>query len=381
LDGEQGAHRSTRRQTNCTVRFYSGFGIPAPPGSSDTLGLRLRANLPLDGSGNEVTTRPTGTTSGLSVSPTGKDFGTNYILSYDAWGNFFGAPNADGLADNAASEGGTYNIMSVVGTSGTVPLVVANTSLVTNGVMDGIGLATTADGGITSDFRIYPANGTIVPGTNAAYKAGSNGNTATLYATTFPAKTAPAIQQTLSTAEYGGDAMNTQAGSTQPGAFGFAWHHVVITKNNDRVTWVVNGTTLVDADISGIGLGGNNIGLGVSDVNSTTARHPSLAFLIVDNVLVTDVPPAQLGDFNGDGKVDASDYATWRKNDVANVALPNDNGAADQAARYALWLSNFGNPPGAGSGDLLGASVPEPSSLLLLIFSAGCCFWSARHWS
>src|SRR5262245_32447382 len=48
---------------------YSGFGIPAPPGSSDTLGLRLRANLPLDGSGNEVTTRPTGTISGLSVSP------------------------------------------------------------------------------------------------------------------------------------------------------------------------------------------------------------------------------------------------------------------------------------------------------------------------
>src|SRR5947208_5076664 len=44
---------------------YSGFGIPAAPGSTDTLGLRLRANVPAD------TSRPAGVTSGLSMSPTG----------------------------------------------------------------------------------------------------------------------------------------------------------------------------------------------------------------------------------------------------------------------------------------------------------------------
>ncbi len=46
------------KQTAQFAFDYSAFGIPSAPGSSDTLGLRLRANLPLDGNGNEVTGRP-----------------------------------------------------------------------------------------------------------------------------------------------------------------------------------------------------------------------------------------------------------------------------------------------------------------------------------
>ncbi len=362
---------------------YSAFGIPAPPGSSDTLGLRLRANVPVDANGNDVTTRPGGTISGLSVSPTGKDFGSNYILSFDAWANFFGSPNATGLADNVNSEGGTYTIMSVVGTSGTVPVVVANgavgaNSLVTDAQMDGIGLATTPDGGITNDFRIFPASGIFVDPGNPAYLAGGTSNGQSLYTTLFPPVSAPAIQQSLADAEFGSDAAPVMAGSTQAGSFGFAWHHVVITVNDGNLTWVVNGTKLVDANIADIPLGGNNIAFGVSDVNATTARHPSLAFLIIDNVVVTDVSAGALGDFNEDGKVDAGDYVAWRKN-TGGGALPNDDGAADQAARYALWRSNFGNPPGAGSG-LGEAAVPEPSSLVLLVVSAAYC-WLARRGS
>jgi hypothetical protein len=79
------------------------------------------------------------------------------------------------------------------------------------------------------------------------------------------------------------------------------------------------------------------------------------------------------GDFNSDGKVDAGDYATWRKNGEPNTAgtgaLPNDSGAADQNARFSLWRVNFGNPPGAGSGSGLdgGDAVPEPSTCVLLV--------------
>jgi hypothetical protein len=76
-------------------------------------------------------------------------------------------------------------------------------------------------------------------------------------------------------------------------------------------------------------------------------------------------PAGLAGDFNSDGKVDAGDYVTWRKNEVANLPLPNDGGAADQAARFALWRANFGNPPGSGSA-LNGAAVPEPAAGLLL---------------
>jgi fibronectin-binding autotransporter adhesin len=91
---------------------------------------------------------------------------------------------------------------------------------------------------------------------------------------------------------------------------------------------------------------------------------------------VTAVVAGLPGDFNSDGKVDAGDYATWRKNEVANASLPNDGGATTQADRFTLWRANFGNPPGAGSGGGLGSSsVPEPSAIALLaigLLAIGC---------
>ena len=77
------------------------------------------------------------------------------------------------------------------------------------------------------------------------------------------------------------------------------------------------------------------------------------------------------GDFNSDGKVDAGDYATWRKNDGPNATLPNDNGVGNQAARFSLWRANFGNPPGSGSSlSGAGSTVPEPSTLALICVAA-----------
>jgi hypothetical protein len=74
------------------------------------------------------------------------------------------------------------------------------------------------------------------------------------------------------------------------------------------------------------------------------------------------------GDFNNDGKVDASDYLTWRKNSGTNNALPNDNGLGTPIGpnHYTLWRSNFGKPPGSGS-LVEGGSVPEPTALLLVV--------------
>jgi hypothetical protein len=80
--------------------------------------------------------------------------------------------------------------------------------------------------------------------------------------------------------------------------------------------------------------------------------------------------PGVLGDFNDDGKVDAADYAVWRKNDTANNPLPNDNALTTQAGRYDLWVDNFGNMPGSGSGLTAGA-VPEPTSVILALMLAG----------
>src|SRR4051812_551779 len=273
---------------------YSAFGIPAAPGSSDTLGLRLRANIP-GSAASPVTTRPGQTLSGLSVSPTGQNFGTNYQATFYAWSNFNGAANASGLADNGNSEGGTNNVMFAIGTSGTVPLVVGNTGLAASpAAMDAIGFATTGDGGITNDYRIYPKSGTFVPGTDPAYQASvfgnANANTNAYYQALFGMHTAPAGQQAVATAEYGGDALPTQAGSTQAGAFGFAWHKVTISKLNNIVTWDVDDSRIATYDASALTLGGNNIALGQSDVNTSTTRHPVLLFTVFDNLVVSEVP-------------------------------------------------------------------------------------------
>ena len=268
---------------------YAQFGIPPAPGSVDTLGLRLRANIP-GGAAAPVTSRPAGVLSGLSVSPTGQNFGTKYQATFYAWSNFNGAPNASGLADNANSEGGTNNVMFALGTSGTVPVVVGNTGLVTNGQMDGIGFATTGDGGIPNDYRAYPKSGTIVPTGSPVYAAGATANTNAYYMSLFGTHSAPAIQQVLSTAEYGSDASNTQAGLTQSGAFGFAWHKVVLTTDGTTATWDIDDSRIATVDVSQLVMGGNNIALGVSDVNTTTTRHPSLLFMVIDNLQVSDTP-------------------------------------------------------------------------------------------
>jgi hypothetical protein len=87
---------------------------------------------------------------------------------------------------------------------------------------------------------------------------------------------------------------------------------------------------------------------------------------LTDLAFVLQSAAAQHGDFNTDGKVDAADYTTWRKNDLANSSLPNDNGLTTQSDRYALWRANFGLPA-TGSSALGEFTVPEPTLGVLTV--------------
>jgi hypothetical protein len=278
---------------------YSEFGIPAAPGSADTLGLRLRANIP-GGAAAPVNSRPAGVQSGLSVSPTGQNFGDNYKMTFYAWSNFFGTANASGLADNVNSQGGTFNVLAAVGTSGTVPLVSGNPGAIASSTIDGIAFVATNDGGIGQDYRALVKSATATT-TSPVMAAGTGDNNNAFYQSLFPPVAAPVVQQALALAEYDapGDTdniNNVMAGVTQAGAFGFAWHKVEITKNAGLVTWKINGTTVASvADADALGLGGANIALGQSDVNSTTARYQSLAFTVFDNLVVERVPEPATG--------------------------------------------------------------------------------------
>jgi WD40 repeat protein len=81
------------------------------------------------------------------------------------------------------------------------------------------------------------------------------------------------------------------------------------------------------------------------------------------------VVPRPLGDFNGDGVVDAADYVVWRKASPTDT-LPNDDtpGVVD-ASDYADWRANFGKSEPASSAALGTAPVPEPAGVLLLFIA------------
>jgi hypothetical protein len=79
-----------------------------------------------------------------------------------------------------------------------------------------------------------------------------------------------------------------------------------------------------------------------------------------------------LGDYNGNGKVDAADYVLWRNGGpLANeVDAPGTVNGAD----YSAWRARFGNTSGAGSG----GAVPEPSAIVLVGLFASVSLASRR---
>jgi sulfatase modifying factor 1 len=120
-----------------------------------------------------------------------------------------------------------------------------------------------------------------------------------------------------------------------------------------------------------------------TDATALTAatRGSSLATKETDDIgfrLARSVAaaPGVPGDYNGNGRVDMADYIVWRDHLGTSFQLPNEVAGTTPgivaADDYTAWKARFGNTSGAGSGSgLLGASVPEPSSWVLL---AGACF-------
>jgi hypothetical protein len=92
---------------------------------------------------------------------------------------------------------------------------------------------------------------------------------------------------------------------------------------------------------------------------------PTFAWTIyMDNIRVGRFPQGVPGDYNGNGTVDAADYALWRKGGPLQNEV--DTPGTVNAADYTEWRARFGNISGSGSGFGVG-SVPEPSSMMLLL--------------
>jgi hypothetical protein len=95
---------------------------------------------------------------------------------------------------------------------------------------------------------------------------------------------------------------------------------------------------------------------------------------------------AILGDYNRDGRVDAGDYAVWRRTLDSRTMLAADgnaNGVVD-SGDYAIWRRNFGlDASGAGLGSGLGSQlvggVPEPAAAGLALFGILILTGAARQ--
>jgi hypothetical protein len=76
------------------------------------------------------------------------------------------------------------------------------------------------------------------------------------------------------------------------------------------------------------------------------------------------------GDYNGDGVVDAADYTVWRNHLGQSFTLVNEapnaatSGIVDQED-YDFWKLNYGASFNIGLGSSAGATVPEPTTMLL----------------
>jgi hypothetical protein len=89
------------------------------------------------------------------------------------------------------------------------------------------------------------------------------------------------------------------------------------------------------------------------------------------NGILSVVSAGVPGDYNNNGTVDAADCVVWRKNQGTTNVLPNDpTGGTIGTTQYNTWRSHFGQSAGSGAGTMTNAAVPEPSTLVLLMFTA-----------
>lgn len=99
-------------------------------------------------------------------------------------------------------------------------------------------------------------------------------------------------------------------------------------------------------------------------------NSPSFANYTVSNVWVGGASdfffqPADFGDFNWDGVVDAADYSVWR--DGMGTLYDQDD--------YEVWKTHFGETVGSGSAaGAFANAVPEPSSAALLLAASFLVF-------
>ena len=89
------------------------------------------------------------------------------------------------------------------------------------------------------------------------------------------------------------------------------------------------------------------------------------------------------GDFDSSGIVDGADYVVWRKSagqSGIDLAADGNRDGSVTTVDFDIWRSHFGQTIGSGAGAVANAAVPEPVTLVLLMFApAGWCLRGSRN--
>jgi hypothetical protein len=85
------------------------------------------------------------------------------------------------------------------------------------------------------------------------------------------------------------------------------------------------------------------------------------------DTFLTLFTPAQPGDYNGDGSVDADDYTSWQiaYGSTTELAADGNGDNVIDAADYVIWRKNVSDLASSSSANA--TAVPEPASVLMLI--------------
>jgi hypothetical protein len=113
---------------------------------------------------------------------------------------------------------------------------------------------------------------------------------------------------------------------------------------------------------------GSFLGMGLSSGSSFGAFDVDFVAYKEGVVVPTLAPQGLAGDYNDDDKVDAADYVVWRNG--GPLLNETETIGSTTLEDYNAWKANFGVTIGGGSSHAAGG-IPEPSSVILLIFGAG----------